>query len=141
LPGQDLFQYLDDEGVPRNIGSDDINTYLRTAMGDAFTAKDFRTWKATALVLGALRTQAELPTSPTAGKRVVNQAIRDAAKVLGNTVTVCRSYYVHPEVTSRFLDGKLKIACAKNGRGHGIGLNACERELLKILRGLERRLA
>ena len=139
LPGQELFQYLDDEAKPRSIGSNDINAYLRSCMGDAFTAKDFRTWKATALVFGALRSQAVMPESPTAGKRIVNQAIRDAAKLLGNTVTVCRSYYVHPEITSRFLDGKLKIACAKNSGGHGAGLNVCERELLKILRSLERK--
>lgn len=138
LPGQELFQYLDDEGKPRSIGSDDINTFLRATMGKSFTAKDFRTWKATALVFSALRSQDEMPASPTAGKRVVNQAIRDVARLLGNTVTVCRSYYVHPEITSRFLDGKLELGCAKNGNSRGAGLNACERQLLRILRGLER---
>src|SRR5205823_13670824 len=87
LPGQQLFQYLDSEGKLHRLESADVNRYLRAVTGRPFTAKDFRTWKASALVLERLL-NAEPGLSPTAARRVVSQAIRVAAEALGNTVTV-----------------------------------------------------
>jgi DNA topoisomerase-1 len=90
LPGQTLFQYLDEEGQPASISSEDINAYLREASGDDFTAKHFRTWAATRETLRLLR---ELP-DPTPA--VLPGTIKQIAKLLGNTPSVCRSSYIHP---------------------------------------------
>ena len=57
LPGQTLFQYVDEQGGHRAIDSGQVNDYLRERMGGEFTAKDFRTWHATlhALTLARAR--------------------------------------------------------------------------------------
>jgi DNA topoisomerase I len=83
LPGYELFQYLDD-GEPRLICATDVNEYLKSIAGADYTAKDFRTWGATMIAVNALD-DAQLPESPTAAARVVNDALRDAASVLGTT--------------------------------------------------------
>jgi DNA topoisomerase IB len=82
-----------------------VNHYLRAATRREFTAKDFRTWKATAMVLAHLHQRPA--NSITAARQAVAQALREAAEALGNTVTVCRQYYVHPQVIELFLGGRL----------------------------------
>jgi DNA topoisomerase-1 len=104
LPGYELFQYVDADGARCAIGSADVNDYLRQVCGEAFTAKDFRTWAGTVLVARALA-DAEPATTAAAGKRAVVRAIETAAQRLGNTVAVCRKSYVHPAVVEGFLDG------------------------------------
>jgi DNA topoisomerase-1 len=106
LPGQELFQYVDDDGVPRDIGSADVNEYLREISGQDFTAKDFRTWAGTALAAQALR-EFEDFDSQAAAKRNITQAIERVAQRLGNTKTVCRKCYVHPAVIDAYLDRTL----------------------------------
>jgi DNA topoisomerase-1 len=81
-----------------------VNDYLRQVCGEAFTAKDFRTWAGTVLVARALG-DAATPATATAGKRAVVQAIESAAQRLGNTMAVCRKSYVHPAVVDGFLEG------------------------------------
>jgi DNA topoisomerase I len=108
LPGQELFQYVDDEGETRPISSEDVNEYLREAAGsDEFSAKDFRTWTATVLAHRALREAldgrdvgAATRGAATGGlpKRIVAEALRQTAEALGDTVTVTKSSYVHPAV-------------------------------------------
>jgi DNA topoisomerase-1 len=95
LPGQELFQYLDDNARPCTIGSGDVNDYLREIANEDFTAKDFRTWAGTVLICAAFR-EMRLTEKPTS-KRVV-QAIDAVAGVLGNTRTVCRKSYIHPAI-------------------------------------------
>ena len=106
LPGQELFCYLDDSGQVRTIGSADINAYLRETTGSDFTAKDFRTWAATALALDDLCNAASL-----AGTRAAQKAVRDTlarvARQLGNTPAICRKSYVHPGIVQAYLEGKL----------------------------------
>lgn len=103
LPGQELFQYLDEDGEPRPISSEDVNDYLREAAGsDEFSAKDFRTWSATVLAHRALSAALsgaanEGPAGPLP-KRIVTEALQHTAEALGDTVTVTRSSYVHPAV-------------------------------------------
>ena len=104
LPGQELFQYLDEEGRPAAIDSADVNEYIRDIAGDEFTAKDFRTWAGTVLAATALCAMGG-PRSPS--KRDVVRAIEQVARRLGNTPSVCRKSYVHPEVIGAFLDGSL----------------------------------
>ena len=106
LPGEHLFQYKDEEGNVRAVTSTDVNAYLREITGQDFTAKDFRTWGGTTMALLALR---GLPPAEnqTALKKNVSQMTREVAAQLGNTVTVCRKYYIHPRVIERYMEGSL----------------------------------
>jgi DNA topoisomerase-1 len=103
LPGQTLFQYVDDTGARRTISSTDVNDYIREVAGEEFTAKDFRTWSGTVLAACALCADIELG-SATARKRFVSDAIGEVAARLGNTKAVCRKCYVHPTVIDAFLE-------------------------------------
>jgi DNA topoisomerase I len=106
LPGQHLFQYVDENGERREVTSTDVNDYLREISGRDITAKDFRTWTGTVLAALAL---AEFETVDTdaAAKRNVRTAIENVAERLGNTPTICRKCYVHPEVLNAYLDKNL----------------------------------
>jgi DNA topoisomerase-1 len=110
LPGQDLFQYVDDDGETRIVRSEDVNAYLREITGEAdITAKDFRTWAGTVLTYRALRALQPGATDREARRNVV-EAIRQTAGVLGNTPTVCRASYVHPAVLEAYVDGRIDAA-------------------------------
>src|SRR2546421_9908909 len=95
LPGQDLFQYLDDGGEVRDITSQDVNEYLREITGEDFSAKDFRTWAGTVLTAIALNAQEQIDNQKQA-KANIKTAITAVAKILGNTPTISRKCYVHP---------------------------------------------
>ena len=106
MPGQELFQYVDDDGVVHPVGSADLNEQIGQCCGEAFTAKDFRTWHATVHALARLSPcarggKSETPCAShgvTERKRLVNEALREVAGLLGNTLAVCRKSYVHPRV-------------------------------------------
>ena len=115
LPGQELFQYLDDEGVPQSIDSSDVNAYLRETMGDEFTAKDFRTWAGSLLAAQLLGS----------GEQGLVEAVKIVAKRLGNTPATCRKHYIHPLVLEAFTAGALRKA--------GDDLSAQEASLLRLL--------
>jgi DNA topoisomerase-1 len=106
LPGQDVFQYVDEAGEVRNITSQDVNDYLKEITGEDFTAKDFRTWAGTVLAAMALNAQ-EAFENKTQAKKNIKDAISAVAKILGNTPTVCRKCYVHPAVLETYLDGAM----------------------------------
>lgn len=106
LPGQDLFQYLDDDGNVRDVTSGDVNRYLAEITGHDFTAKDFRTWTGTVLAALALR-EFEAVDSQAKAKRNVVEAIQRVAKRLGNTPAVCKKCYIHPVIFDSYLDGTL----------------------------------
>jgi DNA topoisomerase-1 len=106
LPGQELFQYVDEEGVRHAIESADVNAYLREITGEDFTAKDFRTWAGTLLAATALE-ELENFESAAEAKRLLTGALESVARKLGNTPTVCRTCYVHPDVIDEFLEGTL----------------------------------
>ena len=111
LPGQHLFQYMDDDNAPKPIDSGMVNDYLFSAMAGEFTAKDFRTWGATVQAIAVL---AEIPLPEPPEERtlamLVNQAVGSVAKALRNTPTVCRNSYIHPRVISGWKDGELHQA-------------------------------
>jgi DNA topoisomerase-1 len=108
LPGQELFQYVDDERRRRRIGSGDVNAYLKEITGEEFTAKDFRTWAGTVLASTALREMADSgPIPSTRIKQDINEAIEAVAGVLGNTRAVCRKSYIHPAVIDGYLTGRI----------------------------------
>jgi DNA topoisomerase-1 len=106
LPGQELFQYLNDDGKVCDVTSSDVNEYLREISGKDFTAKDFRTWAGTSLAAQALQ-EFEDFDSQAAAKRNITQAIERVAERLGNTKAVCRKCYVHPAVIDAYMDRTL----------------------------------
>jgi DNA topoisomerase I len=114
LPGQQLFQYPDDDGLLRAISSADVNDYLREITDYDVSTKDFRTWAGT--VLGALALSAVGPFDTKAqAKGNVRRAIEAVAARLGNTPTVCRKCYVHPEIVACYLEGVLPTIAAEEG--------------------------
>jgi DNA topoisomerase-1 len=116
LPGQELFQYVDENGVRHTIESADVNEYLRELTGEDYTAKDFRTWSGTMLAAAILAEYGPAESGAQAKKNVV-EAIAMVAKKLGNTPTICRKCYVHPGVVDAYMDGSLhtvvEAACCK----------------------------
>jgi len=106
LPGQELFQYVGSDGEVHDLGSGDVNEYLREISGHDFTAKDFRTWAGTALAAQALK-EFEDFDSRAAARRNVTRAIERVAERLGNTKAVCRKCYIHPAVIDAYLDHSL----------------------------------
>jgi DNA topoisomerase-1 len=112
MPGQRLFQYVGEEGKRRPVGSADVNAYMREAMGDHFTAKDFRTWAGT-LAAGKALAMQPAPGGDRETRRLVTLCIKATAGLLGNTPAVCRSAYVHPAVIDAFAAGSLPAAFAE----------------------------
>ena len=112
LPGQELFQYLDEEGERRPIGSGDVNDYVRETTGGEFSAKDFRTWAGTVVAATALAAAGPV-TSKRQAKGQVRRAIAVVAESLGNTPAIARASYVHPMVIEAYLDGFLVRSWAR----------------------------
>jgi DNA topoisomerase-1 len=112
LPGYELFQYLDEQGQRHIIQSDDVNDYLRSISSHDFTAKDFRTWGGTTLALRSLGEMGGFD-SQTEANHHVNEAIKAAAKRLGNTPAICRKSYVNPRIIEAYLEGALLGAIAR----------------------------
>ena len=140
LPGQLVFQYVDEDGTRQPIDSADVNDYLREISGDEFTAKDFRTWAGTVAASMALREFTEIDSDAQRKKAVV-EAIETVARQLGNTPTVCRQCYVHPDVLDAYMDGTLVDALSQRARGAGRGAHALRPEEAAVLGLLQARLA
>ena len=138
LPGQRLFQYVAEDGAARAIHSDDVNEYLRAAMGDDFSAKDFRTWAATVLAARALRElHAEAADEPSRWRLAI--AVEQVARTLGNTPAICRRCYIHPAVMDAYVDGTLADVLVQRAdeelaTDNGHDLDADERTVLAFLR-------
>jgi DNA topoisomerase-1 len=141
LPGQELFQYLDDEGAVHTIGSEDVNAYLREIAGEELSAKDFRTWAGT---VTAARALAEI--GPARNERVVRKRITQAIDVvsarLGNTRAVCRQCYIHPTIVEAYVANELPPALARPERvSKKTGLSSHETAVTKLLARASRRAA
>ena len=108
LPGQELFQYCDEAGEVRDVTSADVNAYLREVSGEDITAKDFRTWHGTVLAAMALQ-EFEKFDCHAGAKRNIREAIQHVAARLGNTPTICRKCYIHPEIFSTYIEGSLLL--------------------------------
>lgn len=136
IPGQDLFQYLDEKGECHPIGSADVNLYLQEVTGDHFTAKDFRTWAGSVMAC-MLLCETEVFESETQGKRNVVDAIKQVASHLGNTPSVCRKCYVHPSVLEHYMSGFLhKTVDIQVGRKQRskYALRSEEQQLIRLLK-------
>jgi DNA topoisomerase-1 len=129
LPGQDLFQYVDERGRRRLITSADVNDYLRQAAGESFSAKDFRTWAGTLI---AARVLSQMPGSGTRQiKSSLVGAVKTVSQHLGNTPAVCRACYIHPAVLEAYADGTLVTRLAR--RRVIRGLSTDEAAVLALL--------
>ena len=106
LPGQELFAYVDERGVVQDIGSSDVNDYLREATGHDFTAKSFRTWAGTVLAACALQRVPRFRSQAQA-KRNIARAVESVADLLRNTPAICRKCYIHPAIVDAYGDGTL----------------------------------
>ncbi len=129
LPGQRLFRYLDEDNELRPIGSSDINALLEELTGQKFTAKDFRTWAGTVTAFTEFRSR-EPGTTDSETTRIVNEVCAYTANVLGNTLAVCKRYYIHPRVVDAFASGKLGAVRAARARN---GMSAVEVALARFL--------
>src|SRR5262249_41613731 len=103
LPGQELFEYVSEDGSVRDVNSNDVNEYLRAISGMNITAKDFRTWAGTALAAQALQ-EFEDFDSQAGAKRNITRAIERVAQRLGNTSAICRTCYIHPAIFEAYKD-------------------------------------
>ncbi len=136
IPGQELFQYLDENDERQAVSSEDVNEYLRDAAGGEFTAKDFRTWAGTMLGAAALYELGGARTRGGARARIL-EAIDRVADRLNNTRAVCRRYYVHPDLLRAYEEGRLCPALDAAGRRNGArhGLLPLESTVCELLRG------
>ena len=149
LPGQALFQYRDDGGELRPVDSGAVNDYLRTRMGESFTAKDFRTWGATLAAFQRLaRTTLPYragpggepaPPSERALAGLENAVVREVAQALGNTPAICRKAYIDPCVFAGWRDGSLQRAAARAGTNGARGERQWEAAALQFLRAAHKR--
>ena len=133
LPGQTLFQYIDEEQKQRSLSSSDINSYLKDVTGGRFTAKDFRTWAGTLSAAKALDGM-EPPPSKAAANRSIVEAVDKVADALGNTRAVCRKCYIHPAVLRGFSDGVTLSRVTINKSRVPKGLLDDEARLVALLR-------
>ena len=138
LPGYSLFRYQDDDGVWHDVDSDEVNTFIRARIGEEFSCKDFRTWVGTRLVL-ELYPQALKESQENPRKKLLNLLVNAIAAKLGNTVAVCRSYYIHPALLALAQERKLpvlseRVLSAHRDRTLSAGLSKVEKVTLELLR-------
>ncbi len=139
LPGQELFGYLTEDGEHVDVGSQDVNDYLREITGENITAKDFRTWGGTVQAAMALLEAGPHQDAKTLKKNVVS-AVQRTSEHLRNTVAVCRKYYIHPCVLEAYEDGslfKIHVSCRKAQRSRKHGLYPEEIFALRLLEHFE----
>jgi len=137
LPGQDLFQFVDDDGEVQAIGSVEVNAYIREHTAPDFSAKDFRTWTGTLLAAQELAT-AGYADGDAEAKRRISAAIAAVAARLGNTPAVCRASYVHPAVLDAYRQHRLRLPSKAARVAPRRGMSVFERAVLNLLRRAER---
>jgi DNA topoisomerase-1 len=136
LPGQELFQWIDGDGVARVVDSADVNAYLREVVGDGFSAKDFRTWAGTVEAARALA-GVDVPETAAGRKRQIVETVKQVARALGNTPAVCRRCYVHPAVLEAYESGRtLSDVCT--GPVAALRRAGLERAVVTMLRAAAR---
>jgi len=133
IPGYTLFQYHTERGKDA-IDSGDVNAYLRETTSESFSAKDFRTWGGTVLAAKALRARGEAEDEQVADQHCVD-VVKEVAEGLGNTVAVCRKYYIHPGIVAAYCEGDLLAAMKQRNNGNTpAGLEPAEAAVLSVLR-------
>lgn len=139
IPGYDLFQYYDENGERQTLESGDVNEYLREATEEDFTAKDFRTWGGTVRMVECLEGVLEEKPDLTKDKSI-KEAVKEVARGLGNTPSVCSKYYIHPEVVTLFREDKLLKYLKQHDAEESEQkyLSATEEHVLKMLKRVAR---
>jgi DNA topoisomerase I len=137
IPGKELFQYIDENGVRASIDSGMINNYIKEATGKDFSAKDFRTWAGTLSILSSFKALG-IGKTQTEIKRSVVAALDEVSAKLGNTRTICKKYYVHPQIIRLYEEGNLQkylneLDDVEKGE-EGSELTQEEKVLMKILK-------
>lgn len=133
IPGQELFQYYDENGQHHPVTSDNVNAYIREICQKDFTAKDFRTWTGTSHTLKVLIGQQMFETKKEC-KKQINQAIEETSKRLGNTVSICKKHYIHPDILTMYEQGELfRMILSKDIRQVSEKLSPEENLLLNLL--------
>ncbi len=139
LPGHELFQYYDEQEKLHVIESNDVNAYLQRITDQEFTAKDFRTWTGTVTAMCSLQDLGPYETE-TQAKRNVVDAIKSASKQLGNTPTICRKSYIHPEIIDAYLNGSLLNALKQDDKQAVVqALHGLHPEEISVLAFLEQK--
>ncbi|MEX0611613.1 MAG: hypothetical protein WD738_20015 [Pirellulales bacterium] len=133
LPGAHVFQYIDEAGQHHRADAMAVNDYLRERTSHAFTAKDFCTWKASALAAGMLYERRDIDKL-TARKRRMNKTVAAVANALGNTPTICRKYYIHAGLLEAYLEGQLPQLFQRCSRRRKGALSPEEQVLAHFLR-------
>jgi DNA topoisomerase-1 len=133
LSGAHVFQYVDNERNRHRADAITVNDYLRERTSHPFSAKDFRTWKASALAAGMLYEQRDVE-KPAARKRIAKTAVSAVAEALGNTLNICRKYYVHSGLLEAYLDGQMLNLFQRYRRRPLKGLSHDEQILAYFLR-------
>ncbi len=136
IPGKELFQYFTEEGARSTIDSGMVNEYIKDATGKDFSAKDFRTWAGTLSILSCLKVQEEASSQSQIKKNIL-LALDEMSSKLGNTRTVCKNYYVHPEIIKLYEQNNLhrylkKLDSTMKVKKH-VDLSHEEKVLMKIL--------
>ncbi|MBP9815087.1 MAG: DNA topoisomerase IB [Candidatus Levybacteria bacterium] len=139
LPGQDLFEYKDEEGIIQSISSQDVNTYLQEITGAEITAKDFRTWGGTVLAATAFD-KAGIPAQEEDSKKNIVEIVKKVASHLRNKPNTCRKYYIHPHVIDAYIKGSIlsnweKMANAKKLKKID-GLDNEENKVVAMITGI-----
>jgi DNA topoisomerase-1 len=141
LPGQEIFQYIDNDSKQQDVKSEDVNEYLREISGADFTAKDFRTWSGTVLAAMALQEFERFDTQAQAKKNIL-RAIEAVAERLGNTPAICRKSYVHPAVLDSYLEGSMLNAMRQRAQQQwNESISKLRPEEAAVLALLQKRLA
>ncbi|SHH85735.1 DNA topoisomerase-1 [Pollutimonas bauzanensis] len=133
IPGHELFQFEDPDGTVHGVDSGCVNDYLKEAGGGDFTAKHYRTWAASVFAYGQLQRRQSGGAEPARG--TVNDVVKEAARLLGNTPAVCRDCYIHPAIIAAYLDGGLAPRAPIAGPR---GLDADERRFFAFLQAVNR---
>jgi DNA topoisomerase-1 len=138
LPGQELFEYVNDDSEVRTIRSEDVNDYLRDIAGTEVTSKMFRAWGATLLAVRAL-SSGRPPGSPRLARREVVAAMEEVAEQLGNTPAIARGSYVHPAILDAYAEGDLPAALSTHASATSVsGTRPRRAEEVALIRLLER---
>jgi len=131
LPGYELFRYKDESDMWQTVDSDDVNLWIREYMGEQFSSKDFRTWVASRLAIelypDALAVKKDYPR-----RKFTNILLRMVADELGNTPTVCKSYYIHPKILGKISDQSILWSPVEEEMTHR--LSSSEKYLIKCLK-------
>lgn len=140
IPGKELFQYVNEDGVRCAVDSGMVNNYIREATGNDFTAKDFRTWAGSLTILSCFKNLGSCEDEAQVKKNVIT-AMDEVSLKLGNTRTVCRKYYVHPGIVKLYEEKSLtrywkELEAAETDADDAIRLTCEERVLLRILKRL-----